>query len=242
MIRPITLVCALIAALSGLYLYHVKHATQLLERSITRTNQSIEAARERAGVLRAEWTLMNDPERLAELAGQFLKLGTVSPRQFTTVADLGTRLPPVRTLPVRPDVSTDTPATDLQGAGDDPTDPAAEAPLPLPPPAPPRAVAAVAPRPAAPPAAATPASFTPASSAPASFTPAAPVAQPRAPIAPTPVAAQRVQLVAPLPVSQPAVAPPPARPVSTGSALGMARGIVAPPVPVGGEIHLMRGN
>ena len=257
MIRPITLACALVAALSGLYLYHVKHQTQLLERGITRMSQSIEAARERAGVLRAEWTLMNDPERLAELAGQFLKLGTVSPRQFTTVADLGGRLPAVPALPIRPDVSTDTPTTDVPGTENETTDPAAEAPLPLPPPpAPARAVVATAPRLVVP--------VAPTASNPAVVAAAAmPVARPQAPTATIPTAAapspvatravaqtsipaapvpiQRAQPIPPTAVSQNAVAPP-ARPVSSGSALGMARGIVAPPVPVGADIHLTRGN
>jgi hypothetical protein len=114
MIRPITLLCGGIAALAGLYLYHVKHQTQLLERNIVRTNQAIAAAQERSGVLRAEWTLMNDPERLAELAGKFLKLATVTPRQFTTIADLPNRLPAPRALPARPDGGTDTPPADAR--------------------------------------------------------------------------------------------------------------------------------
>lgn len=267
MIRPITLACAFVAAISGLYLYHVKHETQLLERSITRTNQAIETARERAGVLRAEWTLMNDPERLAELAGQFLKLGTVSPRQFTTLADLGGRLPAIRALPVRPDTSTDTPTADIPDAGNEVADPSAEAPLPLPPPAPPRAVMATAVRPVTAPATPTLVTLGPAITAPSAIaaagmpavrpqapSPAAPVAMATAPapvavraVAPTPGQAgpfpvQRMQPIATTTVGQSAAAPPPARQVSSGSALGMARGIVAPPVPVGGDIHLMRGN
>ena len=253
MIRPLTLICAAVAGISGLYLYHVKHQTQLLERRIARTNQSIEAARERAGVLRAEWTLMNDPERLAELAGQFLKLVTVAPRQFTTVADLGARLPAVRTLPVRPEVSTDMPIVDAPA---DATDPSAETPLPLPPPAPPRAVAAatpaLAPRPAtAPvPAVGTAAGATVVAGAPVGAAPvvAVPVAAARAPV-PQPAPSRPVVQAAPQPAPVLAQRSPPAPPVvgpavsGAGSALGMARGIVAPPVPVGGgEIHLTRGN
>ena len=273
MIRPLTLICAAVAGISGLYLYHVKHQTQLLERRIARTNQSIEAARERAGVLRAEWTLMNDPERLAELAGQFLKLVTVAPRQFTTVADLGARLPAVRTLPVRPEVSTDMPIVDAPA---DATDPSVETPLPLPPPAPPRAVAAatpaLAPRPAtapvpavgtaagatvvagapvgAAPVVAVPVVAVPVGAAPVVAVPvvAVPVAAARAPV-PQPAPSRPVVQASPQPAPVLAQRSPPAPPVvgpavsGAGSALGMARGIVAPPVPVGGgEIHLTRGN
>lgn len=246
MIRPLTLVCAAIAAISGLYLYHVKHQTQLLERRITRTNQAIDAARERTGVLRAEWTLMNDPERLAELAGQFLKLVTVAPRQFTNAADLGTRLPAVRALPVRPEISTDMPVADNAADG---ADPAVEAPLPLPPPAPPRAVVATAPA-ATPPRPATPPVPSGGATSGGAVVAGAPANAVRSP-APQPVVARPTAQPAPAPTFvqrtqplQPTAGPPAVGPAvgGSGSALGMARGIMAPPVPVGGDIHLTRGN
>jgi hypothetical protein len=62
------------------------------------------AARDKIRLLDAEWTLLNDPERLRQLADQFLALKTVTPAQFTTMADLDRRLPPVRPpdAPVEP--------------------------------------------------------------------------------------------------------------------------------------------
>ena len=96
MIRPFTCVCVLLAGGSGLYLYQSKHRAQLLDREIENTVARPQAARERTGVLRAEWTLLNDPERLAQLAGRFLSLKTVTPGQFTTLAELDNRLPRVR--------------------------------------------------------------------------------------------------------------------------------------------------
>ncbi len=77
MIRPVTCVCVLLAGASGLYLYQSKHRVQLIDRQIEATVRATQAARERTGVLRAEWTLRNDPERLAQLAGRFLQLKTV---------------------------------------------------------------------------------------------------------------------------------------------------------------------
>ena len=47
-------------------------------------------------MLHAEWTLQNDPQRLQALADQFLSLKTVTPGQFTSMADLDSRLPAVR--------------------------------------------------------------------------------------------------------------------------------------------------
>ncbi|MBV9653874.1 MAG: hypothetical protein JOZ42_04840 [Acetobacteraceae bacterium] len=102
MIRPVTCVCALLAGASGLYLYQSKHRVQLLDRQIESTVRETQAARERTGVLRAEWTLRNDPERLEQLASRFMQLKTVTPGQFTTLADLGNRLPPVRAPEAEP--------------------------------------------------------------------------------------------------------------------------------------------
>ena len=96
MIRPFTCVCMVLAAGSGLYLYQTKHRAQLLDREILRTLKQTDTVRERIGVLRAEWALLNEPERLAELARQHLGLQTMAPTQFTTLADLGSRLPPAQ--------------------------------------------------------------------------------------------------------------------------------------------------
>lgn len=96
MIRPFTCVCMLLAGGAGLYLYSAKHNAQLLDREIARTVKQAEAARERAGVLRAEYTQLNDPQRLAELATSHLPaLKSTAPTQFTTWAEFEKRLPPV---------------------------------------------------------------------------------------------------------------------------------------------------
>jgi hypothetical protein len=96
MIRPFTVLCFLLACGSGLYLYQSKHRVQMLDREIERTVHATEALRDQSRLLGAEWMLLNDPERLRTLADQFLALKTVTPTQFTTLADLDHRLPPVR--------------------------------------------------------------------------------------------------------------------------------------------------
>ncbi len=93
MIRPITIVTMLMAGGSGLYLYQTKHRALLLDREITHTIKQTEVARERITALRAEWALLNEPERLAELNTQHLGLRTLSPSQFVALSDLAARLP-----------------------------------------------------------------------------------------------------------------------------------------------------
>jgi hypothetical protein len=102
----------LLAAGSGLYLYQAKHHALMLDRKIDRILNQADAARERAGLLRAEYALLNDPSRLAELATQLLPdLQTTAPGQFTTMADLDRRLPPVGPAPdiAAPDAGTTDP-------------------------------------------------------------------------------------------------------------------------------------
>lgn len=95
MIRPFTCVCLLLACGSGLYVYQTKHRAQELDREVGRTIKLTEAARERVTALRAEWALLNEPERLSELSRQYLNLHTLAPSQFVTLADLGAKLPAV---------------------------------------------------------------------------------------------------------------------------------------------------
>jgi hypothetical protein len=259
MIRPFTCVCLLLAAGSGLYLYQTKHQTQMVDRDIERTLKLADATWQRSGVLRAEYTLLNDPSRLADLAGQYLPtLQTTTPGQFSTLADLDHRLPPVGpppTDPAAPDVAAATPdiAAVVPAPLPDVTAPVAphaepshseparietahlEPARPDPPHIdPPKPVAPAAPpRPPAPIAETAP---RPVQIAPPRLTP--PVARsvlPSAPIAPpitSPPATGMVARAAPAqsaaPTEQIARAAPPAPYV--GSALGMARTMTQPPM------------
>ncbi len=94
MIRPITCICLLLAGGSGLYLYQSKHEAQMLDREIERTMRATDAARDRIVVLRGEWALLNEPERLDALSKSRLGLKSVAPSQYVTAAELGARLPP----------------------------------------------------------------------------------------------------------------------------------------------------
>ncbi len=93
MIRPLTIVSCLLACGSGLYLYQSKHQVQLLDRTIERSAQETAALREQSRRLATEWTMLNDPERLRRFANTYLSLKTIAPSQFTSLADLGARLP-----------------------------------------------------------------------------------------------------------------------------------------------------
>lgn len=113
MIQPATCICMLLAAGSGLYLYETKHRTHVLDRRIEETMKQVETTRSRLGILQAEWALLNEPQRLAELGDKFLMLKPVAPRQFVTLTDLDRHLP----APLPP------PAPQAAAETDEPDDP-----------------------------------------------------------------------------------------------------------------------
>jgi hypothetical protein len=240
MIRPVTCVCFLLACGSGLYLYQAKHRVQLLDRQIEDTVQATDKLREQTRVLHAEWTLLNDPQRLQTLADQFLSLKTVQPGQFTSMADLDSRMPPVPPpAPPPAPVEAASPAIAEAPAQPDQTPAAsqqfASAPQPSPeqkptpqPPAKPVAVAAVslpAPKPAEP--------------KPAEHKPAPPPRPVLADLRPEPRAVVRPVMAA----SGQRAMPPQPVPYS-GSALGMARSAspLPAPMPVNASQWVGNGN
>ncbi|MBV8091885.1 MAG: hypothetical protein JOY71_13990 [Acetobacteraceae bacterium] len=231
MIRPFTCVCLLLAGGAGLYLYQVKHEVQLLDREIASIARAARQARERAEVLRAEWTLLNDPERLADLAARFLPLRPVQPGQFTTLADLDNRLPPV------PVTEENGPSQADKPKPEDSSSPLAQddAPKPI---SSPKPVPASQPTPhSEPPGHAAPARvITAAVKPPAHKQPVQPIslmapARAIAALPPTPLITPGAGGIPPRsPEPAPSPPPRPATPV-VGSALGMARTTMLPPPP-----------
>ena len=102
MISPLTFVTLLLAAVTGLWLYHTKHRAEVLDRQIARTLGQVAASRERIGLQRAEWALLNEPRRLGTIARQHLGLRPLATSQYATVPDLGSRLPSYAALDVSP--------------------------------------------------------------------------------------------------------------------------------------------
>jgi hypothetical protein len=202
MIRPLTLLCALAALGSGLYLYQVKHRAEVMDREIHRTQDSAAALREHIGVLKTQYTLLSAPDRLAGLASQHLPgLRSTEPGQWTNMAELSRRLPPVSAAPVAPG----------------PLEPDSAAPRAEPPkPDIARPVAAKTARPAA--------AVSTAQAAPSTAGPAAAAASPQQPASQT--AANQPAAVQP-PRAAIAVAKPPAKP----AVLAVAKSVPATPAP-----------
>lgn len=93
MIRPFTLITALMFVLSGAYLFEVKHRSQMLDDQLAATTQATRLDVQRIRVLRAQWALEVDPSRLAQLSAEFTKLQPMQPSQLVTLASLSNMLP-----------------------------------------------------------------------------------------------------------------------------------------------------
>lgn len=94
MIRPFTIACAVLAAGSGLFLYTKKHETTVLDQKITKIVQETQKVRSQTAMLRTEWALLNQPDRLNTLAARFVPdLHPMAPDQFVRMASVEARLP-----------------------------------------------------------------------------------------------------------------------------------------------------
>jgi hypothetical protein len=93
MIRPITFVTAMLAALSGAYLFGVKHRAQVLDNQLAQVTQDSRMDEQQIRVLRSQWAQDIDPTRLQKLAAAFTDLQPMKPAQLVTLADLRMALP-----------------------------------------------------------------------------------------------------------------------------------------------------
>ena len=66
-------------------IYQVKYEARALDRKIAAIGKEIETERDVVAVLRAEWSLLNRPERIERLAKKHLKLEASTPRQLVSI-------------------------------------------------------------------------------------------------------------------------------------------------------------
>jgi hypothetical protein len=121
MIRIGALFWLVLVVAAGFVTFKVKYAVQDIEDELNRARKHTIAEQQEIRVLTAEWTYLNQPERLAELNRRFLQLGPVGTKQLQrTVEDV-----PFRPLPVPPPSA---PPDILVAAAPEPPHPPAAAP------------------------------------------------------------------------------------------------------------------
>lgn len=93
MMRLGTVLTLSLAIAAGIALFYAKHRVQALEGELARLQHQIIADREAIHVLKAEWSFLNEPDRLAELARRHLELAPVAGSQLATIDDIPEKLP-----------------------------------------------------------------------------------------------------------------------------------------------------
>lgn len=85
-------ICLVLGLVALAYvIYQVKYETRALDAQIVALNQKIEEERDAIAVLRAEWSLLNRPERIERLAKKYLKLEPARPSQLVTLDEVTDR-------------------------------------------------------------------------------------------------------------------------------------------------------
>jgi cell division protein FtsL len=72
-------------------IYQVKYQARGLDTDITVLGKQIDDERDAIAVLRAEWSLLNRPERIERLAQKYLKLAPAKPLQLVTLDTVSDR-------------------------------------------------------------------------------------------------------------------------------------------------------
>ncbi len=82
------------AAGAVLGLFQITNQVQGLERNLKGEYRAILESQEAIHALEAEWSYLNRPERIADLAVRHLKMGPLSAEQIVPLADMALRLTP----------------------------------------------------------------------------------------------------------------------------------------------------
>jgi len=109
MIRLTTLIWLALASLAGIGLFQVKYRVQSLEGDLGQINRQILRDQEAIHVLGAEWSLLNEPARIADMSRRHLELTPFTAAQLAHFADLPDRIAPPPAAPGDP--TTIVPAT-----------------------------------------------------------------------------------------------------------------------------------
>jgi hypothetical protein len=102
MIRISAIVWVVVLALLGVGLFQVKYNVQLKERELRDVRRQIEANYSAIHVLEAEWSYLNDPLRLADLARRHTGLVPTTPGQISDFAALPPRIENIPADPAQP--------------------------------------------------------------------------------------------------------------------------------------------
>lgn len=80
-----TIVFLCLSLVIGFLLFQVKYAVVEIEENLSRATAQMQKERENLHVLKAEWSLLNDPQRLEKLAEKFLDVKATKVEQYASL-------------------------------------------------------------------------------------------------------------------------------------------------------------
>src|SRR5438552_1875885 len=89
--RKSTLLWLLLATFCGISLFHTSQKLHDSRAKIITLDRDIAQEQESLRVLQAEWSHLNEPDRLEKLSAQYLKLAPLKGSQFMKVEDIPLR-------------------------------------------------------------------------------------------------------------------------------------------------------
>ena len=95
MTRLLTALGLVLTAAASFGLYQVKYQVQDMERNLASMKRQIVRDRAEMQVLDAEWSFLNQPDRLQGLASRYLALAPIRPTQMASIESLPPRGAPV---------------------------------------------------------------------------------------------------------------------------------------------------
>jgi cell division protein FtsL len=85
-------ICLVLGLVALAYvIYQVKYEARALDERIVVLHKEIEQERDALAVARAEWSLLNRPERIERLAKKYLKLAPANPQQLIILDEVTER-------------------------------------------------------------------------------------------------------------------------------------------------------
>jgi len=86
--RALNLLLIAVLAVLAVIVYDLKYRTEATEKALASREREIADQEEAIRVLRAEWSYLNQPDRLEALARRYLDLKPITPAELGEVADL----------------------------------------------------------------------------------------------------------------------------------------------------------
>ncbi|NIZ02815.1 cell division protein FtsL [Thalassospira lucentensis] len=88
MTRAVTIIGLLLTVIIGAGTYWVSHEVERLEKRYAGIQSEILAEQESIHVLQAEWSYLNNPERIERLSQEYLSLAQIDTLQMASIDDL----------------------------------------------------------------------------------------------------------------------------------------------------------